>query len=265
MILCADDFGLNDPVSEGILNLVKNKKINSISCLVTTSCWGEKATHLQPFLNNVEIGLHLSLTYPKPFLSSSQSLYSLIKKSYFRQLKKNQIALEIHAQIEKFKESLGQMPCYIDGHEFCHQFPIIREALIEVAQELSFKKNNIYIRVFKPKKLLFKKPLIFWFLNHLVALPSKKMISLLRKKNISFNEGLLGFHPYPIKPKTYFDYYLKTKPSEKDIFFCHPGLPSLDSSDKLRHYRPQIYNFMMSVQFDELLQNYKLFLKSRCI
>ena len=258
MRLCADDYALNSECSEGILNLVKTKKINSVSCLTTTACWTKKAMDLKPFIKDIELGLHLSLTEPKPIYSPSCSLKTLIQKAYLGQLKKQEIVKEIRAQVELFTKSLGVLPQYVDGHEFCHHLPIIRSALIDVAQEFHFKENNIYIRVFHPGTPSFLKNGVFWLFNHLSSFPSKKLIALLKTKGISFNSRLLGFHPYCWKPHKYFDYYFQMNPSKKDIFFCHPGHLSKDPSDKLRNYRFQIYSFMMSSQFDNLLNRYKL-------
>ncbi|MDE0092472.1 MAG: ChbG/HpnK family deacetylase [Oligoflexia bacterium] len=258
MKLCADDYALNSDVSLGILNLIQKKKINSVSCLTTTTCWKKKAGDLKHFLKNIEVGLHLSLTDPKPIYSTGCSLRALIKKTYLGKLKKQEIAQEIRAQMEMFSNSMGVLPNYIDGHEFCHHLPIIREALIDIAKEFHFKKNNIYVRVFYPGNPPLLKNSIFWLFNHLASSPSKKLITLLKKEGISFNSRLLGFHPYCWSPDKYFNYYFQMKPSKKDIFFCHPGLLSEDFSDKLRNYRFQIYNFMMSPQFDSLLCRYKL-------
>ena len=259
MILCADDFGLNNEVSQGILNLIQLKKINSISCLTTTDCWKQRAGDLKPFLkNNIEAGLHLTLTYPPPIGLPACSLNSLIKKSYLRQLDKKKIICEIRAQIKMFKKHIGSLPSYVDGHEFCHHFPIIREALLDIAEEFQFKENNIYVRVFCPGRLSFLKNSLFYISNHLASLPSIKLRKLLKTQGISFNSCLLGFHPYCLEPKEYFDWYLRTKPSNKDIFFCHPGLASKDKSDSLRGYRPQIYNFLMSSHYDNMLKRYNI-------
>ena len=258
MRLCADDYGLNSAVSKGILDLTKNGKINSVSCLTTTNCWKATAKDLKSFLKVIELGLHLSLTEPKPIYFSGGSLISLIQKAYSGKLKKQEIVREIRTQIELFSDSLGILPHYIDGHEFCHHLPIIRMALIDIAKEFHFNKQNIYIRVFRPGKLPLLKNSIFWLSNHLASFPSKKLITLLKAEGISFNSRLLGFHPYCCQPSKYFEYYFQMKPSNRDIFFCHPGLLSEDSSDPLRNYRFQIYNFMMSPQFDNLLNRYNL-------
>ncbi len=263
MILCADDFGLNDKVSQGILDLVKRKKLNSVSCLVTTDCWKNKAKCLKPFLGTIETGLHLSLTVPKAFNCPEQSLGTLIRKSYLGQLNQTQITNEFFKQMESFKKYTGQMPDYVDGHQFCHLFPIIREALMELSREFLFKKKKIYVRVFRqpPKNIPTSVFLPVWILSQVASLSSKKLIKLLEGKGISFNSRLFGYHPYSIPPMEYFTYYLKEKPGEKDIFFCHPGLSSEDTSDRFHHYRFEIYNFMMSSQFDKLLHDYGVSLK----
>ena len=164
--------------------------------------------------------------------------------------------------MELFSDKLGVLPHYIDGHEFCHHLPVVREALIEIAKEFDFKKNNIYIRVFHPGRPPLNNP-IFRLSSYIASFPSKKLISLLKKEGFSFNSRLLGFHPYPWRPEKYFNYYLQMNPSEKDIFFCHPGLPSKDISDKLRKYRYEIYKFMISPQFDQMLEKYHISLDKK--
>ena len=263
MILCADDFGLNDKVSDGVLNLIKRKKINSVSCLVTTNCWKNKSKYLKSFSGKIEIGLHLSLTTPKAFDFPKQSLGSLIRKSYLGQLNQTQITHEFFKQMESFKKYMGQMPDYVDGHQFCYLFPTVRESLMELTEKFSFKKKKIYVRVFRqpPKNIPNILFLPVCILSHIASLSSKKLIKLLEEKNISLNNRLFGYHPYSIPPLEYFTYYLKEKPGKKDIFFCHPGLLSEDTSDRLYRYRFEIYSFIMSSHFDKLLHDYEISLE----
>ena len=265
MKLCADDYALNPSVSKGILNLLEKKKINSVSCLTTTEDWKAKATDLKDFFKTAEIGLHLSLTEPQPIHSKGFSLGKLATQAYFGRLKKQDLVKEIRTQMELFSDKLGVLPHYIDGHEFCHHLPIVRKALIEVAREFEFKKNNVYIRVFHPGNPSLSRNFIFGIFNHISSFPSKKLISLLKKEGFAFNARLLGFHPYSWKPEKYFSYYFEMKPSDKDIFFCHPGLPSEDLSDKLRNYRCEIYNFMMSPQFDQMLEKHNISLSKKTL
>lgn len=265
MILCADDFGLNSPVSKGILNLVQAGKINSVSCLVTTDCWKKMASELCPFVKDIEVGLHLTLTHPNPVHFSNSSLGALVIKSYLGILKKEDVVQEIRQQIELFTSCFGRSPNYIDGHEFCHHLPIIREALTEVVEEFCVEDNGFYVRIFCPGSISFLKNSFVWIVSHLTALPSQKLKTLLKLKSIPFNFQLLGFHPYQWEPKKYFDYYFQIKPSPRDIFFCHPGLASDDQLDSLRNYRYRIYNFMMSPQFEDMLKHYQITRDSKLV
>ena len=264
MILCADDFALNHPTSEGILNLLRERRINAVSALTVAPCWKKRAKDLLPFLKTTQVGLHLSLTHPKPFSMRERSLSNLAVQAFLRLLNRKQIILEIKKQIESFQQGLGRLPDYLDGHEFCHHFPVVRSALIEVAEFFSFKKNHIYIRVFRPENLPREKDFFtLRFLNFIASLPSKKLSQLLRHRGIDSNNRLLGFHPTELNPEKYFEYYLSARPQDKDIFFCHPGLPSNDLSDPLRNFRPKIYNFLMSPSFDQLMKKYKLSLTKK--
>ena len=202
--------------------------------------------------------MHLTLTCPKPVHFPKNSLNSLAIKSYFGLLKKEDLVREIHSQIELFEKFFGSFPDYIDGHEFCHHLPRVRAVLAEVVEELNLKKGSFYVRVFSPGRLPFFKNSFFWIMNHLASWPSKKLKSILKTKNIPFNSRLLGFHPLPLEPERYFDYYFSAKPSQRDVFFCHPGLASKDQEDSLRDYRHKIYNFMMSSQFEDMLKHYQI-------
>ena len=111
----------------------------------------------------------------------------MIFKSCLGQLNRKDIYREIYSQMEMFKDTTGHLPDYVDGHEFCHHFPVVREALIDIVEEFHFKKNNIYIRVFHPGKVPFLRNGIFWLFNHLASL---------KDKGINYNSHLLSFHPY---------------------------------------------------------------------
>ena len=163
--------------------------------------------------------------------------------------------------MEAFREFFGRFPDYIDGHEFCHHFPIVNQALIEMLEVFSLT-HKVYVRVFRPGRLSLKNGLM-WFSNHLAALPSKALISLLIQKGIKSNARLMGFCPYFLKPEYYFEYYFCQIPQKNDIFFCHPGFLSEDASDKLRKYRLQIYNFMMSSRFNDMLEFYGILLENK--
>ena len=66
LILCADDFAQNEDISEGILSLMRTKRINATSCVVNSPCWPEQSEALHAFKSSHFIGLHLNLTMGQP-------------------------------------------------------------------------------------------------------------------------------------------------------------------------------------------------------
>ena len=46
LTLCADDYGLAPGVNDGICQLVKNGRINAVSCMTSTSFWKQDAKKL---------------------------------------------------------------------------------------------------------------------------------------------------------------------------------------------------------------------------
>ncbi|MDB2384724.1 ChbG/HpnK family deacetylase [Endozoicomonas sp.] len=132
--LCADDYGITSGVSQAILTLADRGAIHATSCMVTMPAWQEHAIKLIPYIDTIDIGLHLNLTEGKGltqgFQQSFPSLYSLLIKSHLRLLPYTQLVEEIRAQIQAFITTTGGVPDFIDGHQHVHHLPQVRQALI---------------------------------------------------------------------------------------------------------------------------------------
>ena len=258
MILCADDFALNDPISDAIISLAHASRINAISCIVTNNVWSKRFPELIPFSKKIELGLHLTLTHPSPLQSAKKSFAKLVAHCYLGKLKKEELKKEISSQIDLFVACLGQFPDYIDGHQFCHHLPIVRQALLEIIEG-----KKIYIRLFNKGKISFVNHPLLYLASTIASFPSIELTKLLEQNNIPHNRYLLGYHPHRPSVEKYFNYYLSTYPKENDIFFCHPGLNSTDPDDKLSSYRPKVYNFLKSSRFVDILNEYNVSLKNK--
>ena len=62
-----------------------------------------------------------------------------------KRIDKKQIFNEIDLQIQNFKKYLGFDPNFIDGHHHVHQFPLIKECLIDVIKKRKLVKK-IWVR-----------------------------------------------------------------------------------------------------------------------
>ena len=256
IVLCADDYGQAPAISEGICQLIQQNRLSAVSCLVNTAFWQEHAQWLKPFKDKIDIGLHLNFTegralsapYIKAYGESLQTLSQLIPNVFLRQLDPKILKVEIHAQIEAFINALGFLPCFIDGHQHVHQFPLIRESLIEVYADY-FKDQTSYMRWVNEKikmaDFLFNHKKII--INLLGARTLKK---LLIQYNIPHNQSFAGIYSFRGRQSfpQLFPQFLR-EISNKGIIMCHPGLPDHHPTDKIEPNRGEEYQYLIGDQF----------------
>src|SRR5689334_15435364 len=66
VVLCADDFGLSDGVSCGILELARNGRLSATSAMTNLPGWRRAAPQLAELRGEIAVGLHLNLTAGPP-------------------------------------------------------------------------------------------------------------------------------------------------------------------------------------------------------
>ena len=66
IMICADDYAISRGVGVAIRRLAEAGRISAASCLTAGPLWPEEAALLRPYAGRIDIGLHLSLTYPPP-------------------------------------------------------------------------------------------------------------------------------------------------------------------------------------------------------
>ena len=222
--------------------------------------------------------LHLTLTNDRPLtkLRNNSGLVNeqgmllsfnhLMINAYRKKINYESLNKEIQAQLNLFIELMGYPPDYIDGHEHVQQLPIIRNAVVGIAETLSknYLKNNFYVRIAKlPRSWLITKGIVylrkFIISNFIIGLPGEATASLLDQKKISHNRFLLGYYDYKTVPfENIFRGYLTLKPLARDIFFCHPGYidQKLRERDSVVDSRVDTIKFLKSPQYLEMMENF---------
>lgn len=257
ILICADDYAQNEAISEGILILAKNRKINAISCLVNSPNWQESSRKLKAVQNHAYLGLHFNLSFGQALSARWQKNYSthfgklssLIQQSYLRRLDKECIEAEFCAQLDAFRQQLGQDPDFIDGHQHVHQLPLIREVMLKVYKQrqlAAFFRNtsNDWRDFLSPKPLA------------IALLGGFKFKRLLKEQTIQTNSSFSGFYNFvnAKKYRYYFNQFLKLINTE-GLIMCHPGVQSRDLNDPLHHHRHHEFNYFMGTAFPNDLQN----------
>ena len=238
IILCADDYGQNAAISQGILELVAQRRLSAVSCLVNYADWPTYAAWLKPYINKIDIGLHFDLT------NSYADLLKLITTSNLRLLNRKKITAAINQQLNTFISSFGKYPDFIDGHQHIHQLPIISDAILAVYNE----------------RLTTPQPYIRWVPEH-TEMQSLKSLAIalasdcgfkhkLSRAQIPFNPSFGGIYNFKHSSNysQIFPHFL-AKITDRGIIMCHPGQSSTDQNDPLATSRHHELQYFLSDQF----------------
>lgn len=126
-------------VNAGILELAHGGRLSAVSCMSRGKFFQAAAPALAGL--PVDRGLHLNLTERLPGDEFderdqrdefAQPLRRLLWSCWSRQIDARRVVLEIERQLDAFEGVLGVAPDYVDGHQHVHQFPVVRDCLLEV-------------------------------------------------------------------------------------------------------------------------------------
>jgi predicted glycoside hydrolase/deacetylase ChbG (UPF0249 family) len=262
IILCADDYGQTHAISQAIIDLLKHRRLTATSCMVTSVDWQLYARLLIPYKNQADIGLHFNLTEGKPLNSINHgfmSLSSLLLKSHLGQLDKHAIRAELNAQLDQFIHVMGVLPDFIDGHQHVHQFPIIRDVLLEVYEE-RLRDHGCYVRCIDDPQAIWNAKTVAYTKKLILQLTGAKTFKRsLVARQIPHNQSFSGVYSFQNvdKYESLFGLFLKDI-QQGGLIMCHPGLEDAGSQDVIRHSRSNEYSFIKSDQYLKLLDEAKV-------
>jgi len=256
VVLCADDYGQTDAISQAIILLLNKKRLSAVSCLTTASQFLAHAAKIVSY-SQIDIGLHLNLTEGRPLTEKMaregfRPWWRWFHKCFLRRVEKKAVYAELNAQIDRFKEGVGRLPDFIDGHQHVHQFPIIRDILLDIY----FKRGlQCYIRstwdvgvLGKFFQAAYLKKMMIQF-----CLATSFKIQLFRKK-IPHNSSFSGIYDFSVRTpyREQFVQFL-SKIKDSGIIMCHPGLH--DGNDVITLSREKELAYFQS---DEFLDDCKI-------
>lgn len=152
LIVNADDFGMTDGVSIGILHAHADGIVTSTTTMMNMPSV-KFAFNLSKDFPNLGIGIHLVLTAGRPLVDGATSFTdsngNFIKlrdypNSQPEHINLNELYTEWKAQIELFIELAGKKPTHIDSHHHVHLLPELQEVAIRLAKEydLPIRQRN---------------------------------------------------------------------------------------------------------------------------
>lgn len=194
LIVCADDFGLEAGVDEAIVALAQQGRISATGCLVQAPGFEASAKQLKGL--PLDLGLHLNLTEPLGQTGLCMPLGQLLMRTYTRVISRKAVAQQIETQLDLFERHLGQVPDFVDGHLHVHQFPVVREVLIQAVQR-RYSQHLPWVRDTRAappdKRLPARQRLKAWLIG---ALGATSLIRLAHQARMQSNETFAGAYDF---------------------------------------------------------------------
>jgi chitin disaccharide deacetylase len=233
LIVMADDYGIGPPTSKAILDLAARGLVTATVLLVNSPSavgdlaeWRRRGTP-------VELGWHPCLTLDRPVASpqlipslvrSDGSFYTLgpfLRRLLFRKVRGADVAVELAAQYQRFRELVGHPPAFVNGHQHIHVFSPIAQVL---AGLLSRQIPPPYVRrVREAWKVLVRVPGAR-IKRSVVSSLGLGTGSLFDQAGAPGNDWLAGVtNPACVADPQYFARWLCNVPGRVVELACHPG------------------------------------------
>jgi predicted glycoside hydrolase/deacetylase ChbG (UPF0249 family) len=133
VVLCADDYALNAPVSQGIVALAVLGRLSATSVMSLSPRWAEDVVALRDVRERLDVGVHLDWTSDFAIEAGHGSgLSEVMARATLRLYNQKNIEDEIERQLDAFEVHWQAAPDHIDGHQHVQQFAVFRHALAEV-------------------------------------------------------------------------------------------------------------------------------------
>jgi predicted glycoside hydrolase/deacetylase ChbG (UPF0249 family) len=226
LALCADDFGLNPSVGQGIVALAAMGRLQAVSCLVNGPHWPAESQRLLQLPPQTQLGLHFNLTEGQPLSPALRRLWpqlppvgSLLWRQACGRLPLAALQQELQAQWAVFKsrlQAMGLRPQFLDGHQHMHQLRGVREAVCALARQEGLAVRSTQRVQGRPGG--FKARVI----EHSGG---RALGAMLRAQGLPHNASLLGAYDFQSDYRACMRQWLRELPEQGALLFCHPGQP----------------------------------------
>jgi len=254
--LCADDFGMNPGISQGILKLVRLQRLSAVSCMVNTPDFKLYAKSLLTLKDQVQTGLHFNLT--EDYLLSDLERYGfklneLLLKTHLGLINRQFIINEFNAQLDHFIQVMGTLPDFIDGHQHVHQFPTIRQIILRIYEQ-RLRRNKTIIRSTYPVLISSNS-----IKSRILSFTGGKNLSIqLKALKIPHNRYFSGVYNFArgTDYRALFRSWLALA-QHGTLIMCHPG-EVVTNKDAISHARYVELDYFLSDAFLADCQEYSV-------
>ena len=248
IVMCADDYALNDSVSQGILALAKQARLSATSVMALSPLWQQLAPALRELQGTIDVGLHLDWT--SEFAQQAgwgQGLAAVMWRSLSGGLDAPRVREAIERQFDAFETVWQAPPDHVDGHQHIQQFDGLREVLCEVLlRRYGQSKQKPWLRISQTHKAGFKGALISW-------MGANSLSDWANAQNWPFVSPLLGVYGFD---GTMDNYARRMQGWLADaahlettaLIMCHPALQG-EQGDAIGSARANEFAYLSSDEF----------------
>ncbi|GAB3257831.1 ChbG/HpnK family deacetylase [Chitinimonas naiadis] len=239
LVLCADDYALNEPVSEAILTLLSYGRISVAACFTGSPLWPAHGTKLREAGFAQRAGLHYNLTqaFPGAISMSTGRLMLACRLG----LMDGRIALAtLQQQLDDYEDIMQAPPAFLDGHQHIHVFPGLEDVVLTELDRRYGRQP--WIRAVSPLTLPYSTSKAIG----LRAMGAKRQEPRLHVEGWRHNHGYGGL--YAMRSDTNFGQqmaaWMRHTPNQ-GLVTCHPANAAVDQ-DPVGAARLREYNWLKS-------------------
>lgn len=251
IVVCADDFGMNAAINEGIIALARKRRLSAVGCLTHAPAFLCDARRLRTL--DVDAGVHLNFTELLGQPGLYMPLSGLIVRTYSHSLDAGRLARQIERQLDAFEAAMGRAPDFIDGHQHVHQLPQIRDALFGVMAR-RYAADAPWLRCSAPGRLSGVPRALRWKAHVIGALGAMPFTRDAAAAGLRTNRRLLGVYDFRGGTSAYSALLPRWlgNASDGDLLMCHPASPRPGDTG-MAAQRGAEYQVLAQPGFPELL------------
>lgn len=253
VVVCADDYALNAPVSQGIVALSMLGRLSATSVMSLSPRWAEDVAALREVRDRLDVGLHLDWTSPFAIdAGHGRGLGAVMARSALHLFRPREVQMEIERQLDAFELHWQATPDHIDGHQHIQQFPVIREALAEVLlRRYGASPQRPWLRVSHVAQPGLKAQVISAMGAHAL----QDWAQAHQWPTVSPLLGAYGFEGDLAGYARHMQRWLAALPADKTaVLMCHPAV-SAQAGDEIGPARYREFAYLASEDFVQHLQN----------
>jgi predicted glycoside hydrolase/deacetylase ChbG (UPF0249 family) len=232
VVLCADDYAFNAPVSQGIVALAVLGRLSATSVMSLSPRWAEDVVALRDVRERLDVGVHLDWTSSFAFEAGHGSGGTEVRlRSALRLYKQKNIEDQIERQLDAFEAQWQAAPGHIDSHQHVHQLAVFRHALFNVlVRRYGADAHRPWLRV-------------------LGVTPLDKLANSFAWPTVGPVLGAYGFNASMDDYARHMQGWLASSPADKTaLIMCNPAV-SAQADDPLGNTRKREFAYLAGHDF----------------